>query len=69
MTDDETTKGKPPPLRRILSLCHSSFSIHHSPIPTAAHPADNSQARFKIEPRRVETRLTLNLYTSSSLLS
>lgn len=63
MTDDETTKGKPPPLRRILValsfvILHSSFAI-----PTAAHPADNSQARFKIEPRRVETRLTLNLYT------
>ena len=28
-----------------------------------AHPADNSQARFKVEPRRVEFRLTFNLYT------
>ncbi|MBX7207853.1 MAG: hypothetical protein K1X78_06070 [Verrucomicrobiaceae bacterium] len=28
-----------------------------------AHPADNSQARFKIEPRRVDIRLTFNLYT------
>ena len=32
-------------------------------ITTAAHPADNSQARFKVEPRRVEFRLTFNLYT------
>lgn len=39
-------------------ILHSSFAI-----PISAHPADNSQARFKIEPRRVETRLTLNLYT------
>lgn len=47
-------------LRVMLSLLllQSSFAV-----PTTAHPADNSQARFKIEPRRVETRLTINLYT------
>lgn len=45
-------------LFRAFVILHSSFAI-----PTSAHPADNSQARFKIEPRRVETRLTINLYT------
>lgn len=40
-----------------IVILHSTFFI------CSAHPADNSQARFKVDPRRVEFRLTFNLYT------
>ena len=59
MAKDKTANDWPARFSALaFVILHSSF-----PISSAAHPADNSQARFKIEPRRVETRLTLNLYT------
>lgn len=52
-------------LRRPREWVAAAFVILHFAfaISSSAHPADNSQARFKVEPQRVEFRLTFNLYT------
>ena len=60
MTSFRTTNALGRWRARVLPfvILHSAFVI-----PAPAHPADNSQARFKIEPQRIEFRLTFNLYT------
>lgn len=60
MTNHRMTDGL---LRRCalalpFAILHLSF-----PIPASAHPSDISHLKVKVEPRRLEFRLTFNLYT------
>lgn len=58
MTNMMMLRARGWPAALLFVIFHSSFVI-----PVKGHPADNSQARIKVEPQHLEFRLTFNLYS------